>query len=200
MTNESELDPIIDIQGEATKVSDCFQPTPKKPLLSIDQIRRIGAMQIEDLRDYEIDTFLAQQKNEYDHYAKEELVEELLRRDKRHCLEGRQLADGRTAGRLLREFVRGLLHTADHATLKQIGDDSSKAGQIEIILKALGAEPGDARQLRLRGHMLGGDAPSSEVEAMEKLAEQVPTSPRPDVADRILEQIARQRKLIKDQK
>lgn len=121
-----------------------------KPL-SPQAIRRIGALQVEDIQDATLDVFLESQRVVYEQTSKADLIETLLERDRTLALEGRQLASGVTGGRLLREFVRGVLAAADR-------QDFSKTERLERILQALGAEPAEARQLRLHGHTLGVEA------------------------------------------
>lgn len=123
-------------------------------LLTPQEIRRIGAMQVEDERVSGITDFLDQQRLVYEDCSKQQLMNALLDRDKTLALEGRQLADGRIQGRLLREFVRGVLSMADHAALRSVGD-GTKAGTIEKLLLAMGAEPADLRQIKQDGTTLG---------------------------------------------
>lgn len=149
-----ELDPIVEvIDGITLRVSDYFQ-TVQQPMLSLDQIRRIGALQAEDTNDRALEAWLESQERSYDTYSKDQLIRELVRRDRALNLEGRKLADGKTAGNLLREVVRGLLRTADATALKQ---GLADANLVDGVLLALGAEPADKRQLRLHGHTLGVD-------------------------------------------
>lgn len=120
-------------------------PPPKPKILSQMEIRRIGAMQVEDLKDEALDKFVEQQREVYQEVSRAELIETLLDRDRQLALEGRQLADGRIGGRLLREFVRGILS----------GLDSKDPQKIERMLLGMGAEPADLRQLRKQGTTLG---------------------------------------------
>lgn len=143
--------------------------TERPKILTPEQIRRIGALQVEDERVQGITDFLLEQRRVYrDNYSKEELIEALLDRDRTLALEGRQLADGRIQGRLLREFVRATLNMADHTSLRNV-NDGSKAAAIERLLLALGAEPADLRQIKQDGTTLGSaDREDKAVERTEQ--------------------------------
>jgi hypothetical protein len=134
---------------EISRVSDGdlgLAPLPVRPaLLSPQEIRRLGALQVELVADQQMRKFLEQQESAYQQYSKAELIEELLLRDQRLASEGRAAAQGVTGGRLLREFVRGVLTAVDNKDPQRV----------EKLLQALGAEPADARQLRLHGTTLG---------------------------------------------
>lgn len=124
-------------------------------------IRRLGALQIVEEGSRNVDDFLLRQRAVYEQTSREELIETLVARDRQLVYEGRQMADGRIGGRLLREFVRGVLSAADR----------NEPQRIEQILQALGAEPADARQLRLRGTTLGdGLGPEERLNRFEQLA------------------------------
>jgi hypothetical protein len=120
--------------------------------LTPQQIRRLGALQVEDIADEAMEQFLSQQRAVYEDTSREELIQTLLDRDRNLASEGRAMANGLTGARLLREFVRGVLSAADRA---------DPAG-IERVLQELGAPPADARQLRRDGHMLGTGQTSEE--------------------------------------
>lgn len=167
-------------------------------LLSAAEIRRVGALTVQEETNVNTEHFLAEQRKAYAAASREHLEEELLRRDRNALLEGRQLQDGRLAGNLLRELVRHLLTLSDHAQLRRIGD-ATKAGSIEGILEALGAAPADARMLRLYGTTLGSGKPEEEARAeFEALADgRLPhtgdmTTGRPDVVESIRERRERQ--------
>lgn len=140
-------------------------PKAEPKTLTPTEIRRLGAMQVADIRDDLMEQFCDQQRLTYEQLPKERLVQLLVERDRGLAAEGRALADGRIQGRLLREFVRGVLNYADHAALRKVGD-GTRTGKIEEILKALGAEPTDLRQLRLHGTTLGPEQTEEEREAM----------------------------------
>lgn len=131
--------------------------------LTHTEIRRIGALQVQQQQDHALDQFLTEQKTIYQETPKEELIETLLDRDRQLALEGRQLADGRIGGRLLREFVRGILQ----------GLDSKDPQKVEEMLRGLGAEPADTRQLRLHGTTLGPDATQDNRDQTFGLATQI---------------------------
>lgn len=130
---------------------------PPRRILTSQDILRLGAFTLEQERSEAVLDQLIEQEKVYLQTLKEnpqELVKTLLERDKHLLTLGRQVADGRSAGKLLRELLRGLLLAADHASLRAIGD-ATKTGSIEKILQALGADPADARQLKLHGSTLG---------------------------------------------
>jgi hypothetical protein len=122
---------------------------PKKApkILSPEQIRRLGAMHVEQIHDAQLDTFLEAQRETYEEASREQLIETLVDRDRRLALEGRALADGKMQSRLLREFARAMV----------TGLRSGEPAKIEELVQAMGGEPADQRQLRLAGHTLGVD-------------------------------------------
>lgn len=189
-------------QGEHTLIMGClvdacsckeYLPPPNLPkLLTVQEIRRLGALDVEESHSAATEQFITDQQEKYKQYSKEHLIEELCRRDRTAIQEGRDLADGKTAGNLLREFVRGVLHMADHASLRAIDRkgltlrDESKSGTIENLLRALGAEPSDNRTLRLEGSMLGpGLSDPQEQEELIQAADRIPQLPSVEVADSI---------------
>lgn len=168
-----------------------FEDKPARTLTP-GEIRRIGALTVQDERVAGLTDFLHEQEDRYSKMDKASLVDELVRRDKHLALEGRQLADGRLAGNLLRELVRHLLTLSDHATIRKVGD-ASKAGQIEGILLALGAEPAALQDVKRYGTTLGsGQTPEERAAEFERLAsgelahnEDPTQQARPDVADQV---------------
>ncbi len=147
-------------------------PPPEPPAtLSSQAILRLGALTLKGEQSQAVEHLLDQQQAVYQQTSKEELVRTLLDRDRQLAQMGRQIADGRVASRMLREFVRGLLNLADYPTVKRVGD-ATKTGQIERVLEALGAEPADLRQLRLHGSTLG------ELESGEGRAEDLVSGKR----------------------
>lgn len=158
-----------------------------EPILSTAATRKLGALSVEYEASQSARDFLADQRKDYMSCPASQLVEELLRRDENAFREGRMLADGRMATNLLRELTRHLLQKADGAQLRQLTGaakrgkdalllamehgDGGMPGLIEGLLENLGAEPGDLRQLRLHGSMLGdGRSPQERAEEMEGLA------------------------------
>jgi hypothetical protein len=137
--------------------SDFALAPPPKPL-SPDQILRRGILSLEAESSEAVERLVTEQQATYRQILKDQgpepLIEALLARDRQLARTGRELATGRAASKMLREFVRGLLHLADHASLRRVGD-ATKAGQIEGILEALGAEPADLKTLRQAGTTLG---------------------------------------------
>lgn len=152
---------------EITVIAEGVVVAEAKKLLSIQEVRKLGALQVPAVHDDTMDAFLEQQKEAYQEHSKEELIEALIDRDRQLASEGRALADGRIGGRLLREFVRGVLYRADNAEIAGVKQAllTGKVGAIDQVLKALGAEEADARQIRLHGHTLGDD---EAVEAAER--------------------------------
>lgn len=169
-------------------------------LLTTQEIRRVGALTVQEETNVNTDHFLSEQRKTYASATHRDLEEELLRRDKTALLEGRQLQDGRLAGSLLRELTRHLLQTADHAALTRISTAASnKSLAIDDILTALGADPMDRRMLRLYGTALGSGKTEEEARAThEGLTDgsiahtEDLTIGRPDVADSIRERRERQ--------
>lgn len=185
---DHELEPgILDVSAMTEQeAQECFQNDPQ-PILSVSQLRRIGALDAEADQKRVDEQFLASQRANYQAHCKDDLIEELLRRDEAAIREGRQIADGKFAGRLLRDFVRGTLYLADTAELKE-GLDTDKRLLVETLLEKLGAEPSDKRQVRLEGSMLGTGETVEEREArIQDIDRNIPTTPRPDVAEAIRE-------------
>lgn len=134
-------------------------PVPAPPkALKPQEILRLGALTLQQEKSEAVEQLLTEQAQTYRDILKtqgaEPLITALLDRDRQLAQTGRQIADGRTASRLMREFVRGLLNMADYRSVRAVGD-ATKTGQIERVLEALGADPADLRQLRLQGSTLG---------------------------------------------
>ncbi len=87
---------------------------------------------------------LGEQTLIYERASRQDLIDALVDRDHLILQLGRQVQEGKLGGRLLREFVRGILTAADKGSPEQI----------ERVLRQLGAEPADSRQLRLKGTTL----------------------------------------------
>jgi hypothetical protein len=139
---------VVVNENESTHSVSASRADPLTP----QQIRRLGALQVEDIADEAMEQFLSQQRAVYEDTSREELIQTLLDRDRSLASEGRAMANGLTGARLLREFVRGVLSAADKADPMRL----------ERVLKELGAPPADARQLRRDGHMLGTGQTSEE--------------------------------------
>jgi hypothetical protein len=147
--DESTLDPKDVVYSKLEPVE------PAKPsALTPADLLRLGALTLDQERSQAVEEQLADQKAFYQEASREELIAALLERDRHLMHTGRQAADGRMTGRLLRELLRGLLATADMQALRQVGQ-YAKGGQIEKILGMLGAEPADLRDLKLSGTTLG---------------------------------------------
>lgn len=134
---------VAEVRALVVKSSDLLTP---------QQIRRIGALQVEDIRDLALDQFVEQQRAIYDDCSRETLIQTLCDRDRSLASEGRAMANGQTGKVLLREFVRGVLAAADNADPLRF----------EKTLAQLGAPPADARQIRLHGTTLGTGQSSEE--------------------------------------
>lgn len=154
----------------------------KPRTLSPEEIRRIGALQVKQNRDLAMEQFCREQRATYVQMGKDTLVDLLVERDRGLASEGRALADGRIQGRILREFVRGVLHMADHAALRRIEGDPTKTSLVERLLKAMGAEPADARQLKLHGTTMGSidDDQDDFTEAQQIMRQTDPTGIKRD--------------------
>ncbi len=154
-----------------TRVRDLDDPVSKEVLevlldeltespkvLTSAQILRLGALTVEQDQLTALGKLLDAQERTYRETlateGAEPLIAALLDRDTQLAHLGRQVADGKTAGRLLREFMRMALQGSDHASLTRIGD-ATKAGKIEEVLGILSGQPADARQLKLHGSTLG---------------------------------------------
>jgi hypothetical protein len=119
------------------------------PVRTPTDLLRLGALTLEEDRAASVEALLTEQEHTYrrvlERSGPEPLIAALLERDRHLAQMGRQLADGRTAGRLLREFVRAVLARAD----------LNAGSEVERILGELNAEQADARQLRLHGSTTG---------------------------------------------
>lgn len=122
------------------------RPQPLAP----EQILRLGALTLAQEQSQAIEALLDAQEATYREalrtHGPEVLIEALLARDRLLAQQGRQVADQRTGSRLLREFMRAALYTAE-------GRGSIEAA--EQAIKRLGGEAADARQLKLHGSTLG---------------------------------------------
>lgn len=147
---------IEDLEDAPPPLTDgdyALAPPPAKPaVLTAQEIRRLGALTLRSEHFEAVEDLVSRQREVYQRATKEDLIEALCARDRQLAQEGRQLADGRIGGRLLREFVRGVLAAAD----------SKDPQRMEKVLQALGAEPADARQLKLHGTTLGTDLDQAE--------------------------------------
>lgn len=131
----------------------CYCAPPPR-ILSPQDLIRVGALTLEQERSLAVEQLLDTQGEAYEQASRADLIEALRSRDWQLAQLGRQFADGRTASRLLREFMRGMLLQSDHAGLDR-ALAGTKAGKVELILEALGAEPADTRQLKRFGSTLG---------------------------------------------
>ena|SRR5665213_372355 len=122
----------------------CADGRPK--ILPPEQLLRLGALTLQAERSEAVERLLEDQAAVYVTKSKEELVEALVARDALLAHQGRQIADGRTGSRLLREFMRAALYQAE-------GKGSIEAA--EAAIRRLGGEEADARQLKLHGSTLG---------------------------------------------
>lgn len=175
-----------------------FQPpdaamAPAAPLVKLltpQQIRMVGAMNVEAERSHANLDFIEEQKGKYQTYSKDDLIEELARRDATLLQEGRDLSDGKMAGRFLREFVRGILLAADHADIQKLDRQGreitgSKGAMVENMLRMLGADPLDNRMLRLEGSGLGTGMSSEEAEEQISSPDRIPQLTSVEAADSI---------------
>ncbi len=120
------------------------QDPPK--VLSPAEVLRLGALTLQAEQSEAVEHLLMEQRYVYERASKEDLIDALLARDRQLANLGRQVADGRTASRLLREFMRAALYVAG---------GKADARQVEETLNKLGAEPADLRQLKEYGSTLG---------------------------------------------
>jgi hypothetical protein len=139
------------------------KPAPKA--LAPEEILRLGALTLQAERSEAVNDLLMEQHAVYRDSTKQELIDALLARDRALANMGRQIADGRTATRLLREFMRAALYSAEGKADPQV---------VERALQTLGAEPADARQLRLHGSTLGPlEDPKVRAEGLASVAGEV---------------------------
>lgn len=132
-------------------------PPPEPKVLSPQEVLRLGALTLrEEERSEAVELLVTEQEQTYREVLKrqgpEVLIQALLDRDRALATTGRQIADGRTANRLLREYMRGVLYAAE----------TGSRDRVERLLEALGADPADARQLKAHGSTLGALAPLEE--------------------------------------
>ena len=132
-------------------------PEPPR-VLSAEALLRLGALTVDGDQISALRGILRELEETYRKVltleGPEPLIQGLLDRDTQLAHLGRQVADQKTAGRLLREFMRMALQGSDHASLKRIGD-ATKTGKIEEVLQLMSGSVADARQLRLHGSTLG---------------------------------------------
>lgn len=132
------------------------RPAPPVPpsILDPEQLLRLGALTLEAEQSEAVEKLVEQQQEVYQDASREELLQALRARDTLLANQGRQLADGRTASRLLREFMRASLYRAG-------GMPNVQA--VQKVIEQFGAEGADARQLRLHGSTLGPLEPPAVV-------------------------------------
>jgi hypothetical protein len=121
--------------------------------LSPGEILRLGALTLQAERSDSVEHLLMEQRYLYEQARREDLIQALLDRDRQLANMGRQVADGRSATRLLREFMRAALYQAGGKADPLI---------VEQTLTRLGAEPADQRSLALHGSTLGPLTPPEE--------------------------------------
>lgn len=121
------------------------RPAPPVPLAP-EALLRLGALTLEQEQSDAVEKHLAEQQAIYQDATREELLKALEDRDRLLLQQGRQMADGRTASRLLREFMRASLYRAG-------GMPNVQA--VQKVIEQFGAEGADARQLKLHGSTLG---------------------------------------------
>ncbi len=137
---------------------------PPQPLAPQDLLR-LGAFTVAEEHSEGVEAMLTEQEQTYRAVAKrgdvESLIQALLARDRLLAQHGRTLADGRAAGRLLREAMRAVLYAQDAQEVKRLAGMGARR-DVESILYALGAEPADAKQLKEHGSTLGPLAPKED--------------------------------------
>jgi hypothetical protein len=132
---------------EDDEIYAALTPRPAAPTaLRPAEILRLGALTLQAEKSEAVEQLLAEQQYTYQGSSKQELIEALLDRDRALANMGRQIADGRTASRLLREFMRAALYAAGGKADPLV---------VERALEKLGAEPADRRQVQRDGSTLG---------------------------------------------
>lgn len=183
----------VEIAGVVGDPNTLFQPEPPKRPLTEQGLMMLGIQFPEGRQPtHEIERHLGEQAAEYGRFSKEQLIEELIRRDRNAIVKGQEIAEGKTAGKLLREFVRGILYQADEADRQVIQNElHSGRGTIDTILKLMGAEPTPKRDLRLNGGTTLGNINQAPPDQPETLEDWQRTTPRADVAQDIRENASR---------
>lgn len=137
--------------GESTGVDTTeIRPAPAWTELNPMLAFAAGKESIQLERAASVEIHLAEQKVVYEKVLANgggaDLVQALLDRDRLIAQVGREIADGRMGGKMLREFVRACLSSADRAQDPQ---------QLQSFLEeVLGAAKADRRQLKLKGTTL----------------------------------------------
>lgn len=134
----------------ADHTGDHLLPAPEWTALNPFLAFEAGKADIELERGVAVELHLVEQKVVYERFLAagkgDLLVQALLDRDRVIAQMGREIANGKTGGRLLREFVRAALASAERLQDPQRLQD--------FLEEALGAETADRRQLRLKGTTL----------------------------------------------
>jgi hypothetical protein len=131
--------------GEVPDIRPAPEWTELNPMLAF----AAGKESIQLERAANVEIHLAEQKVVYERVLREnpgKLVDALLDRDRIIAQVGREIADGRMGGKMLREFVRAALASADRA--------ADPVAVQKFMEQALGAEKADLRQLKLKGTTL----------------------------------------------
>lgn len=136
------------------------RPPEARPLPAA-QVLRLGALTLEQEQSVAVERLLEDQRAMYEDCSKGALIEALLDRDRLLAHQGRQIADGRTVGRIAREMIRAALYSAG-------GRPDAQAVQRAIEAFDPAEREVDARQLKLHGSTLGplGD-PEKAAAALE---------------------------------
>lgn len=137
--------------GKSTGVDTTeIRPAPEWTELNPMLAWEAGKAGVHLERDAAIEIHLAEQKTVYERIWLEgggkALIQALLDRDRIIAQFGREIANGKMGGNLLREFVRAALASADRA--------SDPVALQKFLEEKLGASKADARQLRLKGTTL----------------------------------------------
>lgn len=173
--------PKVPEQPEQPEVPAPTQPT--QPLPTYETMLQVGALIPEGKpRSQEIQDYLDEQRKVYQGADKDRLIDALLQRDEAAIRQGQEAAGGQLHGRLIKEFLRGVLHLMDHQEISRLTllGGNSKSLMIEGMLQALGAPPTDLRELKRNGTGLGELGPVTED---PELAIQQPKVPQlPSVA------------------
>ena len=142
----------------------CYSPPPPAALAP-EEILRLGALTLQQESSEAVERLLDDQAETYQRVLQQvgpqALIEALVARDRLLANQGRQIADGRTVGRIAREMVRAALYSAG-------GRPDAQA--VQRAIEAFDpAERGqtDLRQLKLHGSTLG------PLESPEKMAERL---------------------------
>lgn len=141
---ESLSAPVPEEAATAREIQEYLEALGRRTMPSAMDVWMAAQQGLTLERSAAIDQQVGENQVIYEKADRQMLLDALADRDRTIAQLSRQLADGKMTGNYLRELVRGLLMNADEKTL----------AAIERVLALTGAEPADARQLKLKGTTL----------------------------------------------